>query len=732
MMKKAKSTPEHKLCCHPEKPAAAAPAVHDKNAIYTCPMHPEVRQKGPGSCPICGMALEPESFSPNDGPDPELADMTHRFKLSALLSAPLLFMTMGVHFLPLRPYDLTHSQGALWFQMILATPVVVWGGKPFFVRGWNSVKTLNLNMFTLIALGVGTAYIYSVIVTLFPGLFAVWFGPDTQMDVYYEAASVITALVLLGQVLEMKARAQTSHAMRALLDLAPKTARILRKNGKEEDIPLSEVEKGDQLRVRPGAKIPVDGVIVEGSSAVDQSMMTGESMPVEKHAGDKVTGATLNTIGSFIMRAERVGDETLLAQIVQMVAKAQRTKAPIQRLADIVAGWFVPVVVLTAALTAAAWIIWGPEPSVAYALVNAVAVLIIACPCALGLATPMSIMAGTGRGATAGVLIRDAEALEMLEKVDTLVIDKTGTLTEGKPKLVSIMPTEGYNEHNVLRLAASLERNSAHPLAAAIVRGAEERGIKLLEVSGFKSVTGQGITGFIDGRFIALGNATLMEARGASLVKTKAEPYRFQGQTVMFLAIDGNAAGFLTVSDPIKETTPEALRLLKAAGLRIVMLTGDSLTTATAVAKKLGIDEVEAEVPPARKGEAVRQLQEKGHKVAMAGDGINDAPALAQAEVGIAMGTGADVAMESAGVTLVKGDLMGIVRARRLSQATMRNIRQNLFFAFIYNILGVPVAAGVLYPFFGILLSPVIASAAMALSSVSVIANSLRLRNTPL
>jgi Cu+-exporting ATPase len=721
-------------CCHGHnKPESGIQLVSEgKDIIYTCPMHPQVRQPKPGNCPICGMTLEPEKVTITDTPDPELRDMTRRFWVAGILSLPLLLITMGAHVIPGFPHELIYGQTSLILQLALATPVVLWGGWPFFVRGVASIKNRSLNMFTLIALGTGVAYAYSVAVTLFPEVFAGWFN-GKPTEAYFEAASVITALVLLGQVLELKARAQTSNAMRALLDLAPKTARILR-DGNETDIPLADVQKGDLLRVRPGEKIPVDGVVVEGTSAVDQSMITGESMPVEKNPGDKVTGATVNGTGGFTMRAERVGNETMLAQIVEMVSKAQRTRAPIQRLADHVAGYFVPLVVLIAIITATLWALYGPEPKIAYALVNAVAVLIIACPCALGLATPMSIMAGTGRGARAGVLIKNAEALEKLEKLDTLIVDKTGTLTEGKPKLMSVVPIGSFDEVTLLKLAASIERGSEHPLAAAIVLGAEDKKIGLAEVTNFQSVTGKGVTGMVDGYKVALGNAALLESLSisADIFKTQAEPYRTQGQTVMFVAIDGKAAGLVTVADPIKQTTPEALRLLKEMGLHIVMLTGDGKTTAMAIAKKLGIDDVEAEVLPERKGQIIQELQAKGHKVAMAGDGINDAPALAQAEVGIAMGTGADVAMESAGVTLVKGDLMGIVRARRLSRATMGNIRQNLFFAFIYNALGVPLAAGVLYPHFGLLLSPIIASAAMSLSSVSVIVNSLRLRNIEL
>lgn len=699
-------------CCHHDKPAAVD-LVQDKNAVYICPMHPEIRQLGPGFCPICGMALEPEKVSLTDAPDPELVDMTRRFWISAVLSLPLFVMTMGEHLL-----TVLHGGISLWLQLqlALATPVVLWGGWPFFVRGWASVKSLNFNMFTLITLGTGIAYIYSAIVTLwFPG----------QASVYFEAAAVITALVLLGQVLELKARARTGHALRALLDLSPKTARLIGPDGREEDVPLASVQKGALLRVRPGEKVPVDGTITEGASNVDQSMMTGESLPVAKSAGDKVTGATLNVSGSFVMRAEKVGGETLLAQIVNTVSAAQRTRAPIQRLADVISGWFVPAVVITAAVTAATWYIAGPEPKLANALINAVAVLVIACPCALGLATPMSVMAGTGRGARAGILIKSAEALETLEKVDTLVVDKTGTLTEGKPKLVSIIPANGFEENTVLQLAASLERGSEHPLATAILRGAEERKVVLLPVENFQSVTGKGVTGSVNEKKVTLGNQSLLAVDEGVL--QQAEACRTKGQTVMFVTVDGKTAGLLSVSDTIKNTTPKALQLLKDAGLHIVMLTGDNKTTAAAIAAELGIDDVEAGVLPERKAEVIRALQTKGHKVAMAGDGVNDAPALATSNVGIAMGNGTDIAMESAGITLVKGDLMGIVRARHLSRATMKNIRQNLFFAFIYNVLGVPLAAGVLYPAFGLLLSPIFASAAMALSSVSVIINALRL-----
>ncbi len=723
-------------CSHHKHQPSEVPTTvvsDDAGVVYTCPMHPQVRQKQPGSCPICGMALEPETVSLDEGPDPELIDMTRRFWVAAVLSFPLALVVMGAHLIPGLSHEFLDSQASKWIQMFMATPVVLWAGWPFFVRAAESVKHKSLNMFTLIALGVGVAYIYSVLLTVFPDA-AMRFAGGKMLDIYFEAASVITALVLLGQVLELKARNQARNAMRALLDLAPKMARIIRPDGKEEDVHLSDVHKGDLLRVRPGEKVPVDGIVVEGHSSVDQSMVTGESVPVEKNPGDKVIGATLNGTGGFTMRAERVGNETMLAQIVDMVAKAQRSRAPIQRMADTVSGYFVPVVVLFAIVTAVIWGIWGPEPKLAYAIVNAVAVLIIACPCALGLATPMSIIAGTGRGAHAGVLIKNAEALEIMEKVDTLIIDKTGTLTEGKPKLMEVVTASGFDQNETLRLVASLEKGSEHPLASAIVKGAEERGITLAAVQDFTSITGKGVKGTIDSHSVALGNKALLLSLGIDFtpLSTSAEQLRAKGQTAMFAAIDGKPAAVISVADPIKPTTPEALKQLKAEGLRIVMLTGDSKATAEAIAKQLGIDELEAEVLPERKSEVVRQLQAQGRKVAMAGDGVNDAPALAQAQVGIAMGTGTDVAMESAGVTLVKGDLIGIVRARRLSHATMRNIRQNLFFAFIYNALGVPVAAGVLYPFFGLLLSPVIASAAMALSSVSVIVNSLRLKDADL
>ena len=724
-------------CCHHDhgaaKPTPMATAAAGKDIIYTCPMHPEVRQIGPGTCPKCGMALEPENMAESDGSDPELKEMTRRFWIASALSLPLLVINMGAHLFE-GLHSFLMSPASAWAQLVMASPVVLWCGWPFFQRFWQSVTHKSPNMFTLIGMGVGVAYIYSLIVTLAPQLLAGLLGEGEAPQIYFEPAAVITALVLLGQVMELKARAQTSGAIRALLQLAPDTARRIGKDGSEQDIPLSEVQVGDILRVRPGEKIPVDGEVLEGSSSVDQSMITGEPVPVEKNSGDKVTGATINGNGSFTMRADKVGGDTLLARIVAMVAKAQRSRAPIQRLADKVSGYFVPAVMLVAVIAASVWGIYGPEPRIGYAILNGVAVLIIACPCALGLATPMAIMAGTGRGAKEGVLIKNAEALEAFEKIDTLIIDKTGTLTEGKPKLMSVIPAEGFDEKTVLSLAASLERGSEHPLAEAIVKGAEAKGILLANASDFKAVTGKGVTGTVDGKQVALGNLTLLESLNinATGIKGQADAYRAQGQTVMFVVIDSKAAGLVTVADPIKPSSVEAIRQLKAEGLRIVMLTGDNMVTAQAVAKKVGIDEVQADVLPDRKNEVVRELQEQGRKVAMAGDGINDAPALAQAQVGIAMGTGADVAMESAGITLLHGDLMGIVKARHLSRATMRNIRQNLFFAFIYNALGVPIAAGALYPFFGILLSPILASAAMALSSVSVIMNSLRLRSVEL
>lgn len=701
---------------------------------YTCPMHPEIIQTEPGSCSLCGMALEPRTVAVEVA-NPELVDMTRRFWLSLALGAPI-FALMISEMLPGQPLQqLVSSRVLVWLQFLLATPVVLWIGYPLFERAWASMASGHLNMFTLIGLGTGAAYFYSVAATLIPGMF-----PDSfrthggELAVYFEPAVAIIALVLLGQVLELRARSRTSSALKALLGLAPKTARVIRKDGREEDIPLEQVQVSDRLRVRPGEKIPVDGVVVEGSSAVDESMVTGEPIPVEKQSGNTVVGATVNGTGSFVMRAERVGRETLLAQIVRMVSEAQRTRAPIQRLADVVAGYFVPIVILVAAFTFVLWAIYGPEPRMAYALLNAVAVLIIACPCALGLATPMSIMVGTGRGATAGVLIRNAEALETLAKVDVLVVDKTGTLTEGKPRLLAVVTLSPVTEHELLRLAAGLEQNSEHPLAAAIVSGAQKRGIAPTKAEAFRSLTGKGVTGKVEGRVVAVGTAKFLSELNIEVtaLSAQAEPLRHEGQTLMFVAIDGKSAGFLSVADPIKPTTPEAIDLLHKDGLRIVMLTGDNRTTAEAVARRLHLDDVRADVLPEQKAAVVKQFQSEGHIVAMAGDGINDAPALAQAQVGIAMGTGTDVAMESAGVTLVRGDLRAIVRARRLSRGTMRNIRQNLFFAFVYNTLGVPIAAGILYPFVGVLLSPMIASAAMTFSSVSVIANALRLRKLAL
>ncbi len=704
----------------------------ETDAIYTCPMDPEVRQRGPGACPKCGMALEPLSVTREEEPNPELRLMTRRFWISLALTAPLIGLAMSA-MLGVPSLGRAIAPRLLaWIELVLATPVVLWGGWPFFQRGWASIVNRSLNMFTLIAMGTGTAYLYSILATVFPQMFPPSFRlPSGEVPVYFEAAAAITTLVLLGQVLELRARSRTSSALKALLGLAPKTARRLRPEGGEEDVPLDQVMRGDRLRVRPGEKIPVDGSVIEGTSSVDESMVTGEPIPVEKGADDRVTGGTVNGTGGFVMRAERVGSETLLAQIVAMVSEAQRTRAPIQHLADVVASYFVPAVVGIAALTFVAWSIFGPQPRLAYALINAVAVLIIACPCALGLATPMSIMVGTGRGATAGVLIRNAEALEILAKVDTLVIDKTGTLTEGKPRLAAIKPQPGWTELELLRLAASLERGSEHPLAGAIVAAAEERSLALSEVKDFRSFTGQGVTGIGGGKAVALGNAALFESLGISpgSLLRDAEELRRDGSTAIFLAVDLRPAGVLAVKDPIRASTPEAIRLLHQEGLRIVMLTGDSRSTAEAVARQLGIDAFEAEVQPARKGEIVKQLQSEGRIVAMAGDGINDAPALAQANVGIAMGTGTDVAMESAGIVLVKGDLRGIVRARRLSRSTLRNIRQNLFFAFVYNMVTVPVAAGVLYPLLGWRLSPMLAAAAMTFSSVSVITNALRLRH---
>ena len=701
------------------------------DSTYTCPMHPEIVRDAPGSCPICGMALEPRTASLEQEENPELREMSLRFLVSVTLSVPLVLIAMSEFIPGLDLESLMPMRVWGWLEMALATPVVLWGAWPFFVRGWQSLVNRSLNMFTLIGLGVSVAYVFSVIASLFPNLFPVSFRDQSgEVPVYFEAAAVITTLVLLGQVLELRARSRTGAAIKALLGLAPKTARRIREDGQDEDVSLDLVKRGDKLRVRPGEKIPVDGIVLEGSSAVDESMVTGEPIPVVKRNGDRVIGATVNATGTFVMEVERVGPDTLLAQIVQMVSEAQRSRAPIQNLADRVSSYFVPAVVFIAALTFFIWSIWGPDPRMAYALVNAVAVLIIACPCALGLATPMSIMVATGKAAQSGVLFRNAEAVEILREVDTLVIDKTGTLTEGKPKLTSVVTTPGTDEQTLLRLAASLERGSEHPLAAAIVSGAEERDIELSEAKSFESLTGRGVAGEVAGHKVSLGNQALLEEFGLKVgdLREKAEALRLDGQTVMFVIVDGAVAGLVSVADPIKATTAEAIKQLHDEGIRVVMLTGDSETTARAVAGRLNLDEVVAEVLPDQKAEVVKQFQVGGHKVAMAGDGINDAPALAQADVGIAMGTGTDVAMESAAVTLVKGDLRGIVRAIRLSRATMRNIRQNLFFAFLYNALGIPIAAGVLYPFLGILLSPMIAAAAMSFSSVSVIANSLRLR----
>jgi len=714
-------------------PAASAlprPAVGETR--WTCPMHPQIVRSEPGSCPICGMALEPMTPVGGEASNPELHDMTRRFWVGLALSIPLVALAMAEDVLGRA---LLAPRAAVWVELVLATPAVLWCGWPFFERGWRSILTRRLNMFTLIALGTGVAYVYSLVAALAPSMFPPSFRTaGGQVPVYFEAAAVIVTLVLLGQVLELRARSQTSSAIRALLDLAPKHARVIRADGSETVTALEEVVPGDRLRVRPGEKVPVDGVVLEGRSAVDESMVTGEPVPVEKGPGDKVTGATVNGTGGFVMRAERVGGDTLLAQIVAMVSEAQRSRAPIQRLADTVSGWFVPAVIISAGLTFVAWALFGPQPAMSFALVNAVAVLIIACPCALGLATPMSIMVGTGRGARAGVLVKNAEALETMEKVDTLLVDKTGTLTEGKPRLIGVVTTGAVAENELLRLAASLERGSEHPLAAAIVRGAEERGIARAGASDFASETGKGVVGVVDGRRVAVGNPALFAFLGidpADLTR-HAEKLREDGQGVMLVAVDGEAAGLVAVADPIKDSAIGALAALHDDAIRTVMVTGDSRTTAEAVGRKLGIDEVVAEVLPDQKAAVVRDHQDRGGIVAMAGDGINDAPALAQAQVGIAMGTGTDVAMQSAGMTLVKGDLQGIVRARRLSQAVMRNIRQNLFFAFIFNGLAIPIAAGVLYPALGLLLNPMVASAAMSMSSVLVVTNALRLRNVRL
>ena len=722
---------DHSSNVVPLKPATSIDAA--EGVVYTCPMHPQVRQPGPGNCPICGMALEPETPEVATGPSAELIDMTRRFWLGLILSVPVLILEMGGHLTNL--HMVLGPQTSNWVQLVLATPVVLWAGWPFFERGWQSVITRHLNMFTLIAMGTGVAWIYSVVATIMPGIFPETFrSSEGAVAVYFEAAAVITVLVLLGQVLELRAREQTGGAIRALLDLAPKTARRVNYDGSDEDIGLDAVSVGDRLRVRPGEKVPVDGSLLEGRSSVDESMITGESMPVTKEVGSKLIGGTMNQTGGFIMEAGKVGKDTMLSQIVKMVAEAQRSRAPIQRLADEVSGWFVPVVIAVAIISFLVWFLIGPEPRFAHGLVAAVAVLIIACPCALGLATPMSIMVGVGRGAGLGVLIKNAEALERFEKVDTLVVDKTGTLTEGRPKVTVIIPRDGVSETDLMRTAATLERPSEHPLALAIVNAATERGIVFGDAQEFDSPVGKGVTGLVDGRRLILGSHRIMEESGVdvSSVTVQAEELRNEGATVIFMAADGHVEGLFAIADPVKLTTPEAVKALLAEGVRVVMLTGDNKTTALAVARRLGITEVEAEVLPEDKSKIVSRLRSEGRIVAMAGDGVNDAPALAAADVGIAMGTGTDVAIESAGVTLLKGDLQGIVRARQLSRATMANIRQNLFFAFIYNAAGVPVAAGILYPSFGLLLSPIIAAAAMALSSVSVIGNSLRLRSAAL
>ena len=735
-LEKFRADPDRYLNPAATDPAVQAPAMGAlpeaaEGTIWTCPMHPEIRRNGPGQCPICGMALEPLEPSLEEQTNPELIDMTRRFWVSAVLTLPLVVLAMGMELLG---WQLLSMRASAWVQLALATPVVLWGGWPFFDRFWASLKTRHLNMFTLIGMGVSVAYAYSLVATLAPQLFP----PSLRtmggtVPVYFEAAAVITTLVLLGQVLELRARAATGKAIRALLGLAPKTARRV-KDGREEDVPLDQVHVGDLLRVRPGEKVPVDGIVVEGRSFVDESMITGEPVPVEKLADAKITGATVNGTGSLLMRAERVGKDTMLSQIVRMVAAAQRSRAPIQKLADEASGWFVPSVIAVSLIAFVVWTLFGPAPPLSHAIINAIAVLIIACPCALGLATPMSIMVGTGRGATAGVLVKNAEALELMEKIDTLVVDKTGTLTVGKPRLIAVQAANGFGESEVLRLAAALERGSEHPLAAAIVEGAEERGIDLSASSDFESHTGKGVSGSVEKRKVALGNAALMSEIGvdSASFEAKADEHRSNGEGVMFVAIDGKLAGLVIVADPVKDTAAEAIAELHRESIRIVMLTGDSPRTAEAVARKVGIDEVMAEVLPDEKQAKVEELRKQGRRVAMAGDGINDAPALAAADVGIAMGTGTDVAMESAAITLVKGDLRGIVRARRLSHAVMRNIRQNLFFAFVFNAAGVPIAAGVLYPWFQILLSPIIAGAAMSASSVTVIGNSLRLRSVKL
>ncbi len=714
-------------------PVQQAPSEADSSAIYTCPMHPEVRQQGPGSCPKCGMALEPEEITAGEQTNPELVDMTRRFRISVGLALPVLLIAMSESIPGTPGQSVVWIPTLRWIQFLLATPVVLWCGWPFFERAWASVVNRSPNMFTLIGIGTGTAYFFSTLAMFRPGLFPEGFrGHGGYVTVYFEAASIITTLVLLGQVLELRARSRTGNAIKALLGLAPKTARRIGTDGQERDVPLAHVHIGDTLRIRPGEKIPVDGTVVDGHSSVDESMVSGEPIPVEKQMGDPVIGGTINTTGTLVMKAERVGRATLLGQIVQMVTQAQRSRAPIQRLADVVSAYFVPAVVVSAVITLAIWAAIGPEPRYAYALLNAIAVLIIACPCALGLATPMSIMVGVGRGALAGVLIRNAEVLETLQEVDTVVLDKTGTLTEGKPAVMSIVALESFSEAEILKLASSVERGSEHPLAAAIIGEAGRRKIDVPAVAAFQSVSGKGLSGVVGGKRVLVGNVDYVRAAISQSVREQAEGLRRDGQTVVFIAVDGILAGFVGIADPIKETTPEAIKTLHREGLRIVMLTGDSRTTAEAVARKLDIDEVRAEVLPQEKSKVIADLKREGKTVAMAGDGVNDAPALASADVGIAMGTGTDVAMQSAGVTLVKGDLKGIVRALRLSRATMRNIRQNLMLAFVYNTLGIPIAAGVLYPFTGILLSPMIASAAMTFSSVSVIANALRLRKAQL
>ncbi len=724
----AKFSAEPAKYLKPSQPALMPPAP--KGVVFTCPMHPQIRQTKPGNCPICGMALEPAGAGDETGPSAELIDMTRRFWIGAALAVPIVILEMGAHVPGLDLHRYVSSQASVWIQFLLGSPVVLWAGWPFFERGWASVLNRSLNMFSLISLGVGAAYLESLAATFTPGLFPASLRQGGVVAVYYEAAAVITVLVLLGQVLELRAREKTGSAIRALLNLTPKTARRIGNDGNDEEVPLEQVRIGDRLRVRPGESVPVDGIVLEGRSAIDESMVTGESIPVEKEPEAKVIGGTINGTGSLLVRAEKIGSDTMLARIVHMVAAAQRSRAPVQRLADIVSSWFVPAVILVAVVAFLAWMIWGPPPAFAYALAAAVSVVIIACPCALGLATPMSIMVGMGKGATAGVLIKDAEALERFETIDTLVVDKTGTLTEAKPRVVAVAPAPGFDEAAVLSLGASLERSSEHPLAAAIATSAKARGVKMQDVAAFASVTGKGVTGVIGGRKVAVGNANLLKELGVAGAEldARADALRREGATAVFVAIDGRPAGIIAVADPIKVTTPAALASLRADGVRIVMLTGDNRTTAEAVAAKLGITDIEAEVLPEQKNAIVRRLRSEGRVVAMAGDGVNDAPALAEADVGVAMGTGTDVAIESAGVTLIKGDLAGIARARALSRATMRNIRQNLVLAFVYNLLGVPLAAGVLYPVFGLLLSPIVAAAAMSFSSLSVIANSLRLR----